>query len=177
MRLHGFDYRSAAYYFVTICTYQKQWLFEDETLKNPVEIVIQKIESNVWPEFDHVEIDSMVIMPNHIHFIFAFIDPENATDDFEIKAIRLSKSLGSLVATFKGEVTKMVRRSTRDFELRVWQRGYYDRIIRDENEHNRTRKYIRLNPEKWEDDSGYVLENLDRMIEKMTYHDNKSGIG
>ena len=173
MRLQGFDYRTAAYYFVTICTYQKQSLFEDDGLKRLVEIVIQKLESNAWSEFSHVEIDALVIMPNHIHFIFAFIDSENATDDFEVRAVRLSKSLGSLIATFKGEVTKMVRRTTRDFELRVWQRGYYDRIIRDENEHNRIREYIRLNPEKWEEDHEYVVQNLDRMLEKMTYQDTQ----
>lgn len=168
MRLYGYDYRLSAYYFVTICTYQRNWYFENESFKQIVEIVLQKIMTKSWPEFAHVEIDAFVIMPNHIHFVFAFVDQTQAKENFEIESKRLAKSLGSLMATFKSEVTKMARRITRDFELNVWQRGYYDRIIRDETEHNRIREYIRSNPERWEADSEYTEQRLDQMLERMT---------
>ena len=167
MRLHGFDYRSAAYYFVTICTYQKQWLFEDAVAKRLVEITLQEL--TMWKGFTHVELDAFVVMPNHLHFILVFIDDSLAEDDFKIEPKRLAKSLGSAVATFKANVTNRLRGIQRDFELKVWQRGYYDRIIRNEEELNRIREYIRLNPEKWEEDHEYTINSLDKMLMRMDH--------
>lgn len=168
MRLHGFDYRTAAYYFVTICTYQKLWLFEDIEAKRLVQLTLQELPK--WKGFDHVELDAFVVMPNHIHFILVFVDESFAGDDFKVEPKRLAKSLGSAVATFKANVTNRLRGIQREFDLKVWQRGYYDRIIRNEDELNRIREYIRLNPEKWEDDHEYTDQNLNLMLAKMNHN-------
>lgn len=167
IRLHGFDYRTAAYYFVTICTYQKQWLFEEFEAKRLVELILQELPT--WKGFNHVVLDAFVVMPNHIHFILIFVDESNAGSDFEIEPKRLAKSLGSAVATFKANVTNRLRGIQRDFELKVWQRGYFDRIIRNEDELNRIREYIRQNPAKWEDDHEYTIKSLDKVLVRMEY--------
>ncbi|MEM8860639.1 MAG: transposase [Chloroflexota bacterium] len=164
IRLSGFDYRSAAYYFITICTYQKTWLFEPQSIKSIAENTWMQVPT--WPSMAHAYLDEWVVMPNHIHAILAFWDPSNATEDYEPDFKRLSKSLGSAVATYKLNVTKRVRNVCHDPELVVWQRGYYDRIICDENELNRIREYIRTNPDRWDDDG----DDLDIVIGRMTYH-------
>lgn len=103
-------------------------------------------------------------MPNHIH-ILLFLDEttEFLTSAPDYEKV-MSKSVGAIVATLKGRITAEVR--TEDPYLNVWQRGYWDRIVRNEDELNRIREYIRLNPEKWAEDH----ENLDRLLEKMDYH-------
>ena len=171
MRLHGFDYRTAAYYFVTICTYQKQWLFEEAEAKRILEITPQELP--IWKGFAHVKIDAFVVMPNHIHFILIFVDGSLASNDFKIEPRRLAKSSGSAVATFKANVTNRLRGIQCDFDLKVWQRGYYDRIIRNEDELNRIREYIRQNPEKWEEGHEYTVNSLDKMLERMSYRRKK----
>ncbi|MFT5194755.1 MAG: putative transposase [Candidatus Promineifilaceae bacterium] len=167
MRLQGFDYRTAAYYFVTICTHQREWLFEEAEAKRLVELTLQELLT--WKGFTHVELDAFVVMPNHIHVIFIFIDDSLAGDDFKQEPKRLSKSLGSAVANYKANLTNRLRGIRRDFDLKVWQRGYYDRIIRDEDELNQIREYIRLNPERWENDRDYETNVLDVLLGRMNY--------
>ena len=74
------------------------------------------------------------------------------------------KSLGSFIAGYKSAVTKRINRIRKTPGAPVWQRNYYERIVRDETELNRIREYIRLNPVKWELDreNPYPIEhNLD----------------
>lgn len=164
IRLTGFDYRSAAYYYITICTFHKLWLFEPPTIKSLVENAWLQLPT--WPSMAHAYLDEWIVMPNHIHAILAFWDPSNATDDYKPDFKRLSKSLGSAVATFKLNVTKRARNVSRDPDLEVWQKGYYDRIIRNEEELNRIRIYIRTNPDRF-DDNG---DDLETVIGRMVYH-------
>ena len=109
--------------------------------------------------------DEWIIMPNHIHGILAFVDPSNTTDDYRPEFKRLSKSLGSAVATFKSQATNKIRNVERDFDLTVWQKGYYDRIIRNEAELNRIREYICTNPERWCDG-----DDLEQVIGRMRFN-------
>ena len=164
IRLTGFDYRSAAYYFITICTHQKQWLFESLTFKTLVENTLLQLPT--WESMSHVVLDESIVMPNHIHAILVFADPSNTTADYQPDFKRLSKSLGSAVATFKLNTTKRIRNVYRDPKLIVWQRGYYDRIIRNERELNRIREYIRTNPDRWNSDR----DNLGTIISRMELH-------
>jgi len=167
MRLQGFDYRSSVYYFVTICSYRREWVFECPEAKRLLELTWKQIPT--WPQSAHVHLDDFVVMPNHKHSILAFTDDSLADIDFDNPPRRLEKSLGSVVATYKKMVTKRLRNIFRDPDLKVWQRGYYDRIIRDESELNRIREYIRLNPERWREDVNYEEKFLDRVLEQMNY--------
>jgi REP element-mobilizing transposase RayT len=75
-------------------------------------------------------------------------------------------SLGVLVGRYKTAVTTRINNLRRSKGAKVWQRGYYERIIRNERELRATRQYIIKNPVRWAEDR----ENLDSLLNKMIYH-------
>ena len=176
IRLKGWDYASAAAYFVTICTYQRQNLFTNEPFCRIVE--------NSWPNIpDHpharfVKLDEWIVMPNHMHGIIIITeticrDVKYETKTSPDKDILISDasslrsapagSLGVLIGNFKSVVTRRINRIRKSQGAKVWQRGYYERIVRNERELNAIRQYIRENPRRWSEDR----ENLDNIINRM----------
>ncbi len=131
--------------------------------------------------FSQVELDEWVVMPNHIHGIIVIVDVTRATGDAfpakrsgelgaahgEIAIASLvpdgeciaptggppSGSLGAVVGNFKSVVTRRVNRMRKTSGVRVWQRNYYERIIRNERELNTIRRYIHDNPAHWCNDT------------------------
>ena len=87
----------------------------------------------------------------------------------ERQAILASGSIGAIVGNYKMLVTKRVKAMLKvsGADMQVWQRGYWERIIRNERELNATREYIRNNPIRWQEDR----DNLDRLLSKMRYVD------
>jgi len=162
IRKPNWDYRTPGYYFITICTYQRAYLFESPTEHKRLASII--LELPTFDSCNHITLDSWVIMPNHLHILVHLDETvEFQTIPFSKNKL-MSRSIGALVATVKGKVTRKYRQIEPD--IAVWQRGYWDRIVRDERELNKIREYIRLNPEKWAEDH----ENLDRLLERMDYH-------
>ena len=90
-------------------------------------------------------IDTYVIMPNHIHMIICV---GMTTEGGAMWASPPTKTLGSLVRSFKTLVTKAAR-------LKIWQRSYYDHVIRNESDYFRIRQYIDTNPARWTEDKYY----------------------
>jgi REP element-mobilizing transposase RayT len=172
IRLKGWDYRSPAFYFVTICTHQRENLFE-----NPVyyEIAMNALlHVPEQPHAQHVRLDESIIMPNHEHIVFEFMDwpggvkPEPATavsPDFQNA---LAGSLGVIVGRYKTAVTTPINNLRQAKGTAVWQRGYYERIIRNERELQATQQYIIDNPIRRAEDR----DNLAALLTKMTYHKN-----
>jgi putative transposase len=167
IRLPEWDYRSPALYFVTICTHQRQNLFDDSAFQ---EIAIHALAR--VPQQDHarhVVVDESIVMPNHAHVIFDFVDypaqmdPARTVGEFENA---LAGSLGVVVGRYKTTVTTRINQLRRSPGAKVWHRGYYERIIRNERELIATRQYIINNPLRWAEDR----ENLDALLAKMTYH-------
>jgi len=116
--------------------------------------------------FLHVALDEWVVIPNHFHGILIFGDvTQNATHVGARHASPLQTprgappdSLGAVVGSFKSAVTRRINAHRTERELpivRVWQRNYYERIIRDEKEFNDTRRYIIVNPMNWANDENY----------------------
>jgi putative transposase len=166
IRLPDWDYRTSAYYFITFCTYQRQNIFEDPRLF--------EIANNAWqyipqqPHARHVELDESVIMPNHGHGILhILVDPETAVSPKPYPQRPPSGSIGAIIGNYKMLVTKRIKATLKatGTDMKVWQRGYYERIIRNERELNATRKYIRDNPIRWQEDR----DNLDNLLPKMRY--------
>jgi len=119
-----------------------------------------KIARQCWlaiPEhFPHARLDEFVIMPNHVHGIIWIVDEMDAENIVGAKNFSplqsqqprgTSKTMGSIIRGFKIGVTKWARQHT-DVHI-LWQRNYYEHIIRDENELNRICEYIRYNPLNW----------------------------
>ena len=169
IRLKGWDYTQPGAYFVTICTHERVPLFgrvvDGEMVLNPYGEIVRdewfrsaeiRAEIELFP-------DEFVVMPNHIHgivWIVATDDPagydENARPP--VGATGRSplpphgptpRSLGSFIAGFKSAVTKRINQMRGTPGARVWQRNYYEHIIRDERALNAIRRYIIDNPWRW----------------------------
>ncbi len=160
-RLPYFNYASTAYYFVTICTKERQHYFgtihNSEPQLSDIGKIVQECLNDLPLKLSYVTIDESVIMPNHVHAIVFINNPEKERTLRE-KKFRLEKrSLSSVVRNFKSTVTLLVRRNIGVMD--IWQPRFYDRIVRSEDELNRIRVYIRNNPAQWETDKNNT-ENL-----------------
>jgi putative transposase len=167
IRLPEWDYRSPALYFVTICTHQRQNLFDDPAFQEIAVHALARVPQQNHAR--HVIVDESIVMPNHAHVIFDFVDypaqmdPACTVGEFENA---LAGSLGVVVGRYKTAVTTRINQLRRSPGAKVWHRGYYERIIRNERELIATRQYIINNPLRWAEDR----ENLDALLAKMTYH-------
>ncbi len=158
IRLRAYDYASPGAYFVTTCTRGGQPLFEDPVLKE----IIEQTLCLQQERFPHVSIDSFVVMPNHVHFI-VWLNPVGAPLAGAHGARPTARAgaspaptLADVVGAFKSTVAtkwlKRLRRHEPHRSGRVWQRNYYERVIRNEDELSRIRDYILHNPSRWEVD-------------------------
>ena len=173
IRLAGYDYTLAGAYFVTICTWNKEILFGDV---RGDEMRLNEFGRVVWDEWERTEVvrskvslDAFVVMPNHVHGIVVIRDVgggKTPTQHTSVGAQRAATlpanlpnvkpgSLGAIVRAFKSAVTRRINIMRHTPGAPVWQRNYYDRIIRDEVELNNIRLYIESNPGNWKQDEQY----------------------
>ena len=167
IRLKGYDYRQAGAYFLTICTYRHTPLFGMIRNGRMAHNALGKIVRDSWlsmPENrSNLSLDQFVVMPNHVHGIILV----GETDATEMSPLQCpsspatpgklsSDSLGTVVGQFKSVVTKRAKTQSLMPPSPVWQRNFYDHIIRDEASLNKIRAYIIENPARWADDSLYV---------------------
>lgn len=152
LRLARYDYRDAGWYFVTICTFERQ-----HTLGQVVEgrVVLSSLGSLVdacWKQLGahhpHAIPDSHVIMPNHVHGLIHV--PEGVATPTLASAVAPG-ALGAIVRSFKSGVTRRFRElAPSPATGPVWQANYYEHVVRSLAAVERIREYIRTNPERWE---------------------------
>jgi REP element-mobilizing transposase RayT len=113
-----------------------------------------KIVANEWMKSgeirDEIELGEWVVMPNHFHGI-VMIRRGDRPVALTMPGPR-PKSIGSLMSGFKSAVTKRINEIRNTPGVKLWQRNYYEHIIRNDDELNRIREYIANNPMKWEMD-------------------------
>jgi len=178
IRLPGYDYTQPGAYFITIVTHQRMPLFGDivdgEMRLNDAGRVVEGCWLDIPSHFPHVALDAFVIMPNHVHGILWIVEtpPTGTTGAVGAKnfsplpanaATRphgTSKTIGSVVRGFKIGVTKWFRQHTTIYT--VWQRNYYEHIIRTDDALARIRDYIQSNPQRWADDQENPSRNTRR---------------
>ncbi len=159
IRLQRYDYSCAGAYFVTICTQNRECLFGemvDGAMRlNAAGKVVEQCWQEIPTHFPHVELDEFVVMPNHVHGILAIGDfgvaagePANDYSPLRKGPAGTARTIGSMVRGFKIGVTKWMRQTHTIHE--VWQRNYWEHIIRDEAELVHIRAYICDNPARWE---------------------------
>lgn len=162
IRLDGFNYSENGYYFVTICAGNRGNVFGEivgARRDSPKSIKLNqngKIINDVWktlPEHNDVILDEFVIMPDHVHFILIINYKNNLlikNDGELIKtnmgASRRAPTLGFIVGMFKTECTKQINKLNKTPGIQLWQRNYYERIIRNEKEYLMIKEYIKDNP-------------------------------
>ncbi len=168
MRLENFDYGSPGAYFVTIVTYQHEKLFgviEKEVVTlNPIGVVVQKTWLEIPEHFPETSLSAFVVMPNHLHGIIIINDNcvVGATHESPLhnnNCIRdRTRSLGIIIGLFKSTASKRIHQLNFAKQKNVWQRNYYDHIIRSDDDYQRIVDYIELNPSSWEQDTEYIPE-------------------
>ena len=160
-RLKGFDYSSPGIYFVTICTYQRAYLLGEVTRGKMVMNNAGKIVQQVWNElpvhYSDINIDHFIIMPNHIHGLIKLLEP-NVGDGFKPSTaeIRHSHGLSEIVRGFKSFSARRVNNVMNSKGVPLWQRSFYDRIIRSDDEHYAVIQYIQDNPKNWQEDEDNI---------------------
>lgn len=157
-RIPEFDYSSESYYFITICSFQKQQKFSEikngNIYLNEIGKIIKKEWLNTEQIRDNVIMDDYVIMPNHIHGIIVLnshLCAEKTTWRVVSTTLK-SSSLGSIVGQIKSITTKRIRKLTNNPEIKIWQPRFYEHIIRNDKELFEIRTYIKNNPLKWSED-------------------------
>ncbi len=123
---------------------------------------IGEIAKECWLEiplhFHHTVLDAWVIMPNHLHGIlildYTIHELEDLPDRQLENPVKDSKaaSIGIIVGSYKSAVSHLMNEHNGNSGSSIWQRNYYDRIIRDTAEFERTRRYFALNPVRWDSD-------------------------
>ncbi len=148
-RLKEFDYSQSSYYFVTICIKDRREFFSHIIDNQLVLTGFGKILDEVWnnlPKYYNVDLDYYIIMPDHFHGIIIIDNTLNVKNDKGNKQL----SLSGIIGKFKSYSTRKIRERLTDAEKFEWQKSFYDRIIRNENELYNIRKYIQENPLKWD---------------------------
>ena len=140
-RISGYDYDTPNYYFITVCTHEKQCLFGDPEKLNCNGIIVKKCLEKIPSISPGIMLEKYVVMPNHIHAIFVIQGEKNQTN------------ISTVIGQFKMSVTKEIRKGEPKKE--VWQRSFHDHVIRNEADYQRIWTYIENNPQKWEEDCFY----------------------
>jgi putative transposase len=171
IRLRAYDYSQPGAYFVTLVTQDRALLFDDPVLRRVIETFWQRIPQHC-PD---VTLDAWVVMPNHLHGILllgtsdadlarvarepAGVDVASMTRSSARGAASLppavptrgppAGSLGTIVGNFKAVTTRRINGVRKTPGARVWQRNYYERVVRNERELEAIREYIQNNPANW----------------------------
>ena len=163
IRLKGYDYTRPGAYFITICTHERAHLFgavvEGEMQLNDAGRIAEQCWRNIPVHFPHVQLDAFVIMPNHVHGVLWIV----AHDGARVGATHASplrnapipprgpvpQSIGAIIGQFKSAVTRQINALRNAPGAPVWQRNYYEHIIRNEQALNAIRRYIVENPLRW----------------------------
>lgn len=164
VRFRGFDYARTGEYFLTLVAHHRQCLFGDIVDGRMELTFLGEIVSSEWlktpgirPE---IELDEWVIMPNHLHGIIRIsvgadgVRPNKIghTPCAPTDLFRRPQTLGSFVAGFKAATTRAIRQRLHCHNKPIWQRNYYEHIVRNWKDLNRVRDYIRSNVKNWADD-------------------------
>jgi putative transposase len=159
-RLPYFNYARSGYYFVTICSYRRREIFSSvykgEVILTDIGRIIQRSWEYIPVSSPFASLDESIIMPNHLHGIIRLDNPDEA-DTADVKFEMRKRTLSVVMRTFKAAVTARARAIYPGIKL--WQPLFFDRIVRNEEELLRIRKYIVDNPLQWEKDRNN-LENV-----------------
>jgi putative transposase len=183
IRLKEYDYSQPGAYFITVCVKDKTCLFGDivdnEMRLNDAGNMVKKWWFQTAEKYKDIELDEFVIMPNHFHGIIVInndyhnncrgavsapivvssipIKPGGETPPLQ-KTESPKRTLGNIVAYFKYQSAKQINQISNMPGCLLWQRNYYEHIIRSENEMDRIRQYIAENPFKWAEDEENLMK-------------------
>lgn len=140
LRLQSYEYSQTGVYFITICTRDKNRILSEvrngKRVLLPFGLISEKYIKEIGNYYDNVRFDNYVIMPNHIHVLISISGGSSGTP---------TPTVSQIVSTFK-------RFCNKDFGGNIWQRSFFDHVIRNDEDYLRHMQYINENPKKWEND-------------------------
>ena len=151
-RLSEYDYSSVGSYFITVCVKDKQRIFWnnnvgadiirplDKSLLSHYGLISDKVINDIPNHYSNIFVDKYVIMPNHIHLLISIQN----SDGRMISAPTISTVVGQM----KRQISKLIGTG-------IWQKSFYDHIIRNRHDYDAAWKYIDENPIKWTSDEFY----------------------
>ncbi len=158
IRIPRYDYSSPGMYFITICTNNRELLFGDIVDGEMVLNEYGNIISETWQWLDvhykFIQLHEWIIMPNHLHGIIEYCADCRGGSRIAPTVTKI-KPLGRIIGVFKTVSTKQINNINKTPGQKLWQRNYWEQVIRDENDLNRIREYIINNPLKWPEDKYY----------------------
>jgi putative transposase len=159
IRLRGYDYTRAGAYFLTACTYARECLFGQiaggDLHLSAYGLIALECWQSIPEHCPSVDLDAFVVMPNHVHGILVLADDAarlSSAPDRERFGKPVAGSLATVMRLYKAAVTRRINELHNTPDTPVWQRNYYEHIIRDQASLNRIRAYIAANPSRWEAD-------------------------
>ena len=157
IRIQGYDYSRAGVYFITICVKDMHELLGNmkvgaATCRPCVELSLEgqitdNAIRNIHDIYPHVVVDKYVIMPNHVHLILSVSDLKSG------RQIAAPTTVQTVIGNMKRYVSMQTGYS-------LWQKSFYDHIIRDEEDYQRIWQYIDQNPARWQEDCYYKNKHL-----------------
>jgi putative transposase len=161
IRLRSFDYSHPGSYFVTILSHNARHIFGELILGQMKLSAIGKIVLDCWLDVPNhlpgIELNEYIIMPNHVHGIIRI--PARARHAAPLQRhVKTVEAFGSprvasiptIVRSFKSAVSLLTRKVLGQPAALIWQRNYFERVLRDEREFHKVRRYIAQNPARWE---------------------------
>lgn len=173
LRLDGYDYSQSGGYYVTMCTHQKAKIFgavaDGEVQLSAYGEIVRACWLDLPEHYYHLRLDMFVIMPNHIHAIMLLLDDNIASENkntgnihivgadptTDLPRPRKRHTISEMIRAFKSYSTMGIKQAENYADDTVWQRGFYDHIIRNDDDLRRIQQYIVENPLKWESDDYY----------------------
>jgi len=147
-RFQKLDYSLPNKFFVTVCALKHGCYFDK--YKN-LESIIKGGFVEIQQYFPNINVDSSVVMPNHIHLIISI--------NYKVKDV----TLGKIINVFKGKIVNKWLKEIKENKLNaigcIWQRNYFEHRIRNQEEFTKYSKYIEENPVRWNFDK-YNPDNL-----------------
>jgi REP element-mobilizing transposase RayT len=173
IRLKGYDYTQPGAYFVTLVTHDRECLFgeivDGEMRLNEAGRMAEWTWFDLPNHIDNIELDAFVVMPNHVHGIIIIREPVGAgsepapTEPAPTSAptapppANRNHGLPEIVRQFKTFSARRINALRNITGRPVWQRNYYEHIIRDEKSLKRIREYIAANPQQWANDDEHPI--------------------
>ena len=145
-RICNYDYSQNGAYFVTICTQNRRRILshivgDGFPVPKPCGSIAEEFIHQIPIKYPAVSVDKYVIMPDHIHMLLR-IDPDIGTGN-------PSPTLGTVIGWYKYQVSKQINTRFAQHGERIFQRSYYDHVIRNQQDYDDVWEYIENNPRKW----------------------------
>ncbi|WP_299464856.1 transposase [uncultured Microscilla sp.] len=159
IRLPGYDYTQESLYYITLCCQNRLKLFGEVVNSELVPNAAGKMVEEEWKalttRFPEIRLHAYVVMPNHFHAVVEMCSTEQIDSKNE-----KPPTLGNIIAGFKSIVTVNYIRGVKElgwqpFDKKVWQRNYWEHIIRNDQAYQKITEYIIENPIYWKEDDLY----------------------